>query len=108
MTATMLRAGRVRVTRTELVAEVPVRFAPQPRGIPGRLFHEEGASFARQSRCSAIPAHMESSMADIEKEESLDLIASNKVEGTAVYNPQGDKLGSIYNFMVNKFTGHVE
>ena len=26
-------------------------------------------------------------------------IASNKVEGTAVYNRQGDSLGSIYNFM---------
>lgn len=46
-------------------------------------------------------------MADIEKEESLDLIASNKVEGTAVYNPDGEKLGSIYNFMVDKFTGQV-
>lgn len=47
-------------------------------------------------------------MADIEKEESLDLIASNKVEGTTVYNPDGEKLGSIYNFMVDKFTGRVE
>jgi len=48
------------------------------------------------------------SMADIEKEESLDLIASDKVEGTNVYNPSGEKLGSIYNFMVNKVTGRVE
>ena len=47
-------------------------------------------------------------MADIEKDESLDLIASNKVEGTSVYNPDGEKLGSIYNFMVNKLTGQVE
>ena len=47
-------------------------------------------------------------MADIEKEESLDLIASDKVEGTTVYNPSGEKLGSIYNFMVNKMTGRVE
>jgi sporulation protein YlmC with PRC-barrel domain len=49
----------------------------------------------------------ENHMADIEKEESLDLIASNKVEGTTVYNPDGEKLGSIYNFMVDKFTGQV-
>ncbi len=47
-------------------------------------------------------------MADIEKDESLDLIASNKVEGTNVYNPAGEKLGSIYNFMVDKFSGQVE
>jgi sporulation protein YlmC with PRC-barrel domain len=36
------------------------------------------------------------------------LISSNKVEGTAVYNRQGERLGSIYNFMVDKRSGHVE
>ena len=35
------------------------------------------------------------------------LIASNKVEGTAVYNRQGERLGSVYNFMVDKHTGQV-
>lgn len=35
------------------------------------------------------------------------LIASNKVEGTAVYNRQGDKLGSVDNFMVDKRSGQV-
>src|SRR3954452_23755138 len=34
-------------------------------------------------------------------------IASNKVEGTAVYNHQGERLGTVYNFMVNKVTGQV-
>ncbi len=47
-------------------------------------------------------------MADIETEETIDLIASNKVEGTTVYNSEGEKLGSIYNFMVDKHTGQVE
>jgi sporulation protein YlmC with PRC-barrel domain len=47
-------------------------------------------------------------MADIETDETEALIASNKVEGTAVYNPDGDKLGSIYNFMVDKESGQVE
>jgi sporulation protein YlmC with PRC-barrel domain len=47
-------------------------------------------------------------MAEIEKEESGTLIASDKVEGTTVYNPTGEKLGSIYNFMVDKETGQVE
>lgn len=36
------------------------------------------------------------------------LIASNKVEGTAVYGLDGDRLGSIYNFMVDKYSGKVE
>ena len=35
------------------------------------------------------------------------LIASNKVEGTAVYNRQGERLGTVHNFMVDKFTGQV-
>lgn len=40
-------------------------------------------------------------------DETLDLIASDKVEGTAVYNRNGDKLGSVYNLMVNKRSGQV-
>lgn len=40
-------------------------------------------------------------------DETRRLIASNKVEGTAVYNRQGEHLGSVYNFMVDKFTGQV-
>lgn len=36
------------------------------------------------------------------------LIASDRVEGTKVYNHGGDKLGSIKNFMVGKVSGHVE
>jgi sporulation protein YlmC with PRC-barrel domain len=47
-------------------------------------------------------------MAGIETDESIDLIASNKVEGTTVYNPSGEKLGTIYNFMLDKRTGQVE
>ena len=39
--------------------------------------------------------------------ETDELIASNKVEGTAVYNRQGEHLGAVYNFMVNKVTGQV-
>ena len=35
------------------------------------------------------------------------LIASNKVEGTAVYDRQGERLGSVYNFMVDKRSGQV-
>lgn len=45
---------------------------------------------------------------DIEIDETDRLIASNKVEGTAVYDEDGEKLGSIYNFMVDKVSGKVE
>lgn len=36
------------------------------------------------------------------------LIASNKVEGTAVYNRNGDRLGTVHNFMVDKRSGQAE
>lgn len=41
-------------------------------------------------------------------DETNRLIASNKVEGTAVYGREGERLGTIYNFMVDKFSGQVE
>lgn len=36
------------------------------------------------------------------------LIASNKVEGTRVYDRRGNRLGTIENFMVDKRSGKVE
>ncbi|EQB32499.1 PRC-barrel domain-containing protein [Sphingobium ummariense] len=36
-----------------------------------------------------------------------DLIASDRVEGTTVYNRQGERLGHISNFMVEKRSGQV-
>ena len=45
---------------------------------------------------------------DIETDETHRLIASNKVEGTTVYNRQGEKLGSVENFMVDKRSGKAE
>src|SRR3954447_10875064 len=41
-------------------------------------------------------------------DETSELIASNKVEGTQVYNRQGENLGTVHNFMVNKRSGQVE
>ncbi len=40
--------------------------------------------------------------------ETSTLIASDMVEGTAVYDMDGEKLGKIQNFMVNKQSGQVE
>lgn len=45
---------------------------------------------------------------DIEMDETLDLIASNKVEGTAVYDREEERLGTIYNVMIDKVNGQVE
>jgi sporulation protein YlmC with PRC-barrel domain len=41
-------------------------------------------------------------------DETSRLIASNKVEGTPVYSRDGERLGTIYNFMVDKLSGKVE
>ena len=38
------------------------------------------------------------SSGSVETNETTELIASNKVEGTAVYNRQGKRLGEVYNF----------
>jgi hypothetical protein len=40
-------------------------------------------------------------------DETERLIASDKVEGTAVYDREGRSLGSVANFMVDKVTGKV-
>ena len=44
----------------------------------------------------------------ITRDETRDLISSDRVEGTAVYNRKGEKLGTISNFMVGKRNGRVE
>ena len=45
---------------------------------------------------------------NVATDETSELIASDKVEGTEVYNRQGEHLGEVHNFMVNKRTGQVE
>lgn len=47
-------------------------------------------------------------MGDTLERETHRLISSDKVEGTAVYNPQNEKLGSITNVMIDKKTGKSE
>lgn len=41
-------------------------------------------------------------------EETHRLIGSDKVEGTAVYDRSGERIGTIHNFMVDKRSGKVE
>ena len=40
-------------------------------------------------------------------DETNDLISSDKVEGTGVYDRQGEKLGSIHSLMIDKLSGRV-
>ena len=48
-------------------------------------------------------------MADtLNREETSRLIASDRVEGTHVYNREGEKLGTVKNFMVDKRSGKAE
>lgn len=44
---------------------------------------------------------------DIPREETGSLIASDKVEGTAVYGVDGHKIGRIENVMIDKISGQV-
>lgn len=44
---------------------------------------------------------------DVARDETYSLIASDKVEGTAVYGPDGDKIGAIENVMIDKLGGRV-
>lgn len=43
----------------------------------------------------------------LETDENMLLIASNKVEGTPVVDRNGSRIGTIDNFMVDKYTGRV-
>src|SRR5580693_7722376 len=44
----------------------------------------------------------------VETDETNRLISSEKVDGTAVYNRVGDRLGSVHHLMIDKYTGRVE
>jgi len=35
------------------------------------------------------------------------LISSDKVEGTPVYNPKGERLGKVHHLMIDKYSGRV-
>src|SRR5215831_17348696 len=41
------------------------------------------------------------------RETTSDIISSEKVEGTNVYNQAGDKLGSVDDLMIDKLSGQV-
>ena len=44
---------------------------------------------------------------NLAKDEVGTLISSSRVEGTEVYNPKGEHLGTIEHVMIDKFSGQV-
>ncbi len=50
---------------------------------------------------------MHSTQQNLESRETMTLIGSDKVEGTAVYRPTGDRIGSIVRVMIDKLTGQT-
>jgi hypothetical protein len=43
----------------------------------------------------------------LEADETHRLISSEKVDGTAVYDRNGERLGSVHHLMIDKYTGQV-
>lgn len=50
---------------------------------------------------------MQTTHRNLEARETRTLIGSDKVEGTAVYRPDGDRIGSIERVMIDKLTGQT-
>lgn len=55
-----------------------------------------------------MSSYTNTSSGTVATNETQSLIAASKVNGTSVYNRQGESLGSIYDVMINKRSGHVE
>ncbi len=52
-------------------------------------------------------ADYDNDTAVLKRDETSELISSEKVDGTAVYDRNSDKIGSIHHFMVGKRDGRV-
>lgn len=63
----------------------------------GGGYDQDRESYGRDDRQGGLPV-----------DETSRLIGSNKVEGTNVYGSDEARLGHIYNFMVDKYSGRVE
>jgi len=59
------------------------------------------------SSYNSTTSNTTNSSTDINKKETDVLIAASKVNGTNVYNMQGESLGSIHDVMLGKRTGQV-
>src|SRR5580700_2724306 len=56
---------------------------------------------------SAMQSSTTTATGTVATDETDRLISTDKVVGTAVYNRQGEHLGSVYNLMIDKHSGQV-
>jgi hypothetical protein len=54
-----------------------------------------------------MQSHVNNVGGAVATDETDRLISSDKAVGTAVYNRQGEHLGSVYNLMIDKYSGQV-
>src|SRR4051812_47349239 len=75
--------------------------------LSGAKLHGDNGCFWCGKETAMSNATSSGSTSQPATNETTDLISSDKVEGTAVYNWAGEKLGSVYNLMIDKRSGHV-
>ncbi len=66
------------------------------------------SDYERTTSIHAPAASSSRAMDDASLSETRNLIAASKVNGTNVYNRQGESLGSIYDVMIDKRSGQVQ
>ena len=66
-----------------------------------------GAAVAARKYLGGGGAEEDNFQLRLETDENLRLISSKKVEGTPIVDRNGTKIGTIDNFMVDKYTGRV-
>jgi hypothetical protein len=64
-------------------------------------------SVTRHSQTTEEPTMAMQGSRTVASDETSSLISSDKVEGTAVYDRRGEKLGSIHSVMIDKISGKV-
>lgn len=79
-----------------------------PERDPDRAWRDERDARDYRERGRAGPGRGDADRPGLPIDETGRLIASNKVEGTAVYGRDGARLGTVYNFMVDKYSGQVD
>jgi hypothetical protein len=73
----------------------------------GSSYGTRGSGYGQAYDASRSSSSVRSTSHSVEMDETTEMIASDKVEGTKVYNHAGEPLGEVYNFMVGKRSGRV-
>jgi hypothetical protein len=101
--------AKVLVSLTQRLRALPIYKQRRSQCVndnaPGRVI----TSLERDSwrRVVLVTATSREQIMAIDERETISLIGSDKVEGTAVYGPDANKIGIIERVMIEKRTGHV-